>query len=338
MSLRHMFVASCFVVSLSCASLAEDLSSLKNRLFEERPAKARLFDCYSYADRAKFWPQRKASLQAIVDEYPNSQYADDAAVILACGRYDIEKDAEGAIVALNQVIKNFPDGRSILEPIWAAPLGCRFDWTWTRAMRSFSNLSEYRNTRKRSVDDRAPHIVKGELDALAYFNHLTEFPVYTRDIVRLYISTILRTLDRFDEAALELEKVTREIERFSKTVQEDYVAALEGEGNSFIQVLYRPNHVGYQTLVFCYRQSGKHDKALRTLDAYASVVDRGPNYALIQQVGDMYKEFGLAGKAREHYELALNTVNLCISKEQDRSERLVELRQSAASLRHKMEE
>lgn len=205
---------------------------------------------YPYAEHQKHWPERKTGLEQIVNKYPDSQWADDAALILACGKFEFEGraglddlqgnseayakgyfgNAEEAIKDLRTIIDSYPHAKSIIDPVWFAGLGCKFNGVWLSSQGGLVSLNSDGTIQTSKPFDRSGAIPQKHKEVLAYFDHLEKYPVYTKHIAHLFISEILGHQGKFSEAASELEKVLSDLSEFEKAVKADNVAANGPDG------------------------------------------------------------------------------------------------------------
>ena len=280
-----------------------------------------LLDGY-FSTANEHWRSRKASLQKITNEFPNSQWADDAALILACGKFEFENDAEGAILALSDIISRYPNGNTIISPWWVAGSGCRFDNIWEMAQGSLSYHNRDGSIRKGRPFDAHGYMSQDRKEILAYFDHLNKYPVYTKDVARIFISEILLHQGRFSDAALEYETLLSD-PQFSKAVQEDAVAASQVNGY-LIKNIDRPQYRAYIALVESYKKLGKSERIIAETDKLAAVVNHGANIGIVKRVGETYDEIGLESKARSQYQIALGKLNNLIDIDKKRTKLLRE--------------
>jgi tetratricopeptide (TPR) repeat protein len=254
-----------------------------------------LFDSYRGPGESKErWPRRKESLLSIIKQHPGSQWADDAAVILACGMFEYEGNANAARSALKTIIVKYPEGKTIIEPYWFIGLGCRLDKTWMRATSATED----------GAFDSDSTISQQEKDFLTYFEHLEKHPKYTKDIVHIFTANILAYQGDYYSASLELKEVTREQQRYAKAIRADSQIALEINGMQLKEII-RPDQLAHLQLIACLDKLGKPKMALEALETYAGIINAGTSFSAIEQVGDLYKEHNLIEKAKKQYERTL---------------------------------
>ena len=70
--------------------------------------------------------ERIAQLREAIQKYPNSPFADDAALLLARAYFLYIGDTDKAIAALRDVVKKYPDGKWIAED----PVVLSDIWRW----------------------------------------------------------------------------------------------------------------------------------------------------------------------------------------------------------------
>ncbi len=300
-----------------------------------------LLEKYFAAEHQKYWPERKTALEEIVSEYPNSRWADDAALILACGKFEFEGkkgiddlksnseaytqgyfgNAKEAIKELRNIIKKYPNEKTIVSPWWLAGAGCRFDGVWIYTIGRLSFLNRDGSIREGRPFDKKGSISQQDKEVLAYFDHLDEYPVYTKDIAQLFITEILGHQGKFSDAALELEKVLSNISEFEKEVKADNVAASDPNG-FLVRGLFRPEYRAYISLIGCYEKQEDAEKIVARTDILSPIVNQGAHYGMIRRVGEIYEKYGLRLKAKSQYQLALTKVNEYVLADRERSKHL----------------
>jgi tetratricopeptide (TPR) repeat protein len=306
-------------------------------MIDEAPIWKNLLVNYFYADHQKFWPEKKKALQQIVNQFPDSQWADDAELILACGKFEYEGkqgidnlttnadayakgyfgDANEAIKDLRNIINKYPNAKTIISPWWAVGYGCTFDGIWEMNQ---SSLRRY--NRDGSIRGGIPFgTSQQEKEVLAYFNHLDKYPILTKDVAITFIAEIYGHQKKYKEGAEELEKVIANTDQLTKTLQADRITATDANG-FLIRGIDRPEYRAYISLVGCYEILKNTEKATATTDSFASIVNQGPNYGMMKRIGEFYDKHGLKEKAKSQYQQALNRINEDIVADMERSKHL----------------
>ncbi|NLW84706.1 MAG: hypothetical protein GXY41_09950 [Phycisphaerae bacterium] len=294
---------------------------------------------YPYAEHQKHWPERKTGLEQIVNKYPDSQWADDAALILACGKFEFEGkagvdelqsnseayakgyfgNAEQAIKDLRTIIDSYPHAKSIIDPVWFAGLGCKFNGVWLSSQGGLVSLNSDGTIQTSKPFDRSGAIPQKHKEVLAYFDHLEKYPVYTKHIAHLFISEILGHQGKFSEAASELEKVLSDLSEFEKAVKADNVAANGPDGVLIKRGLDRPEYKAFSALIGYNEKAGDHEKVVPITDKYAPIINQGAHYQMIRHIGEIYEKHGLRLKAKSQYQIALDKIQLFSGLKQEAS-------------------
>jgi len=282
------------------------------------------------AEKQASWPERKTALEKVITEFPNSRWSDDAALILAIGIYEFEGktgldelkstleardqgyfgDAEKAIGELNTIVEKYPNEKTILSP-WLVP-GCgpQLDnhWMMARASLPFDKHGKF------SQQDR---------EYLVYFDHLEKFPVYTKDVAKLYIAGLL-TFQKDDmPSSIEvLEEILSDTVEFKLAVIADKSRALEEYAHLIRIGIERPQYIAYRGLITLYRAQGRKEEMVSLTQSFAEIVNQGINVPIIEEVGKVYDELGLTNKAKQQYQSALDTLEIVIDLDKQRKVRL----------------
>lgn len=291
-------------------------------MIKEAPIWKNLLKNYGYAEHKKYWPERKAALETIVNQVSDSRWADDALLILACGKAGFENDTVGAIADLRNVVKEYPKAQTIVV-YWDPDIGCVFDQTWLMWRGGLVFLNPDKTIRIAKPFDRDDEISQMENEALAYFGHLEKYPRSTKVMARLFMAEILaRKKGDVQGAIAVLEEITADAAGYlAATVQADGIAALKPDGYH-IRTLYRPELGAYFSLIGRYEELGKIDKAIAKADEFAGIANKAPRWDIIKRLGEFYNRHNLKGKAAAQYRLALTKVKEYIEADRERSKRL----------------
>lgn len=289
------------------AGIIEDVAKWNKIELEEQAVKLLLSVKSDELKTLNNWPERKEALQMIVQQHPESRYADDAWLKLACGKYEYEGDTEGAIKILEDVIDKFSTETTNLDPMWAVGHECEYNFQWTMATRyKFALMNGY-NQSNNKQDMMKQYREEPYLVSVAYLNHLEQYPIMTSEVARLYMATILIHEQRYEKAINQLEMLTDKTEQNPGKVQADIVA-VTGQYNELIRSINRPYYLAARMLAGCYKNINNTIEMKKHLDAFASVVNQGYLYEIIEQVGDMYDEAGFTKQANVQYESAIKTI------------------------------
>jgi len=321
-------LAACIIFVLPAWSDGENASASSERwdlrmINEARINRARIWDNllthYGNSRHKETWPDRRAALQEVVAEHPYSQWADDAALLLACGRYEFEGDRDGAIRSLRAVAERYPDGHSIVDSsYWPIGEGCRLDAVWVHNQGSLVHLNPDGGIRKTSPYDRFGAMHPRDEGILAYFAHLERYPIYTKDVANLFIAWILINEKDRPGAVAALKTVIADANEMTRVARADRIGASE-PNCYFVKGVYRPEYSAYTSLMLCYETLGDTEKAIATADACAAIVNQSHRYSMMCTLGRFYKRNGLRSKARAQYQRALQRIEGFIEAERKRS-------------------
>lgn len=276
---------------------------------------------YAYADHNKFWPDTKASLQQVLTNWPDSRWADDAALMLAGGKASFENDPAGAINDLERIISEYPNGKTVVVG-WNSNRGCYLDETWIFCRAGLVSLDSDGSVRFSRPFDRDDKISQKEEEALAYFEHIHKYPRSTKVTAQLVMAQIKAQNDNIAGAIEVLEEVTSNCaEYFAATVHADKIAASEKDGYH-IRHLQRPEFKAYIFLIGYYEGKGKPEKAITTVDEFTRFANDSPRWDIIKRLGKFYDKHGLETKARAEYQLALTTIKNHMKLQRERNRHL----------------
>lgn len=307
------------------------------RMIQEAPMWMPLVVDYAASPRVKHWPERRAAIEKIVKEYPDSRWADDAALVLAGGKASFENDISGAIADLKKIIENYPNGDTIVGG-WGPEWGCSLDATWLRARGGLVTLHPDDTIRSARPFDRDGRISqRHHREYLAYFEHRARYPVATKIAAKFIIARIFYHTGDIEAAISTLEEIVSDSRAYiDEMVRADGEAALEPYGYH-IRMLTRPELAATLYLREHYEQLGKNDKALATLDRCAHIANHAPRWDIIKLLGQIYEKHNLTEKAQVQYRRALQVVNKYMELDKERSSQAgfaVPLRQEAEKIKN----
>lgn len=289
-------------------------------MINEAPIWKNLLVCYYYAEHRKHWPRRKAALEKVLDRFPKSRWADDAALILACGKAGFEDDPNGAIKDLQEIGNQYPNSGTVVVA-WQPKAGCGLDGTWLMWRGGLVVLNKDGTIRIAWPFDRYGRIYHLEKEALTYFEHLEKHPRRTRVLAQIFISHILAYKGDFSGAIIALKKVAVNSGGLANTLRADAIAGLQPTGY-YIRNLFRPECEAYMSLINYYGREGQTNKALKKADELAALVNRTPNWHIIKRLGTFYEKRGLSIKAVEQYRLALVGIKQHMQADKERYKHL----------------
>lgn len=286
-------------------------------MIEEAQIWKPLLNRYLYADHLGSWPERKAALESIVAQYPDSQWADDAALILACGRYEFEWDVEGSIRALRDIGRIYPQEKTVVTPWWTVGEGCHFDDVWLMSQGGLVFLDPDGTVRSVKPFDRHGVIAPMDQAVLVYFEHLEDYPRWTKTAAGMFLAQILSEQGDIAGAISALEAITVLDTNVSGAVARADAEASLGPYGCHLQDLIRPEHEAFFWLMGLYERQGEPEKAMSTADAFAACANQGPYRHAMKRLGAFYRDHGFAQKARTQYQSALFWINTYIEAHRD---------------------
>ncbi len=256
---------------------------------------------YSSVNSAN-WPERKSQLEKVINQFPTSQWADDAILILVGEQAVIDGNTESAIAALRQVMESYPLEDTIVAG-WSRDQGCRLDHFWL--MSTVPLLSR----------SRSGHRGDQWLEIIAYFEHLEKYPRRTVDVAQLMIAQMLYSQRNVKGAIAELEAIIdREADLRTIVVADNQLAKRPNAhlvksytSYGFRQEVTRPQYSAYRYLMPLYQSQSEVKKAIAIGLELANVASPDGRYwSMNRLVGDLLAKNGRWAKAAEQYQLAVN--------------------------------
>ena len=184
--------------------------------------------------------------RTIVADHGGSRWVDDAKMALACGVAEFESDVPGAIRLLDQVIVDYPKGRTV---IIGCPkgFGCEFDRTWVMAQGGLVFLNDDGTVRHaKPFGDTNGKIGETEKEFLAYLGHLKRHPRKTAVVARLLQAEILFHAGQEERSASVLDRIIVDARpTIAQTAAADRSAA-QGRYGWLICGLWRPEYQAWR--------------------------------------------------------------------------------------------
>lgn len=277
------------------------------RMIEEAQIWKKLLVNYFYAEHRRFWPERKKALEEILAKFPESRWADDAALVLACGKASFEDDLNGAIAELEKVAEKYPTGHTIVV-LWDPQDGCRYDDTWLAWQGSLVFLNPDGSVRTTKPFQRHGEISHLEKESLNYFHHLDKFPRSTMVTAQLFISQMLALKGDLAGAAAVLEEIVTVAGNYlPKLNRADRLAASQPGGYHIRNFDTRPEYRAYISLIGYYEKLQQLDKANATAEKLiSSCTQDGWFWKINRYIGDYYQRHEAGALAEKQYRLALD--------------------------------
>ena len=283
------------------------------QMIEEAPIWHRLKIHYFSDPIEKYWPQRKTALQTVINQFPASRWADDAALMLAGGQASIEGDRAGALITLRQVMANYPDRNTVVVG-WAPDIGCALDRTWLGTTVLLSPSGSVTESRP---FDRYGGISKEKLEILAYFEHLEKYPRRTIDVAQLIRAQIWAEGGDFKGAIAELEAIIDKSAELKTLVAIDEQVTRPNITHSApvrivpflvrLRGVARPQYSAYRYLMHLYQSQKDVKKAMAVGLELANIASPdGREWFINRVVGNLLAQNGRWAQAEEQYQFAVN--------------------------------
>ncbi len=291
-----------FALSQSCKTAEEPDLRWDKQMIAEAPIWQKLLaGCWLGSEER--WPEKKSALEQITDKWPDSQWADDAALMLAGGKAAFEDDPNGAIDDSRQIIRMYPDDNTVVVQ-WAPQQGSVLDPTWVHYARALVLLNPEGTIRKSYPFSSPGRLSFSEKEQLAYFEHLDKYPRKTATVAKLIIAQIYAYNNDLKHATGVLENIV-DPQQYQTLLKADAAAGSTPHGTYIRRGLGRTQFHAYMSLITLYKWQGESEKAIATADEFSSLITNPPNYRLLKVLGDWYAEHGLKTKAKTQYKHAL---------------------------------
>ena len=276
-------------------------------MIKEAPIWKNLLVDYPLADHRKYWPERKKALEKVLHEHPDSRWADDAALMLACGKASFEGDKAGAVSDLKKIASRPDPGQTIVTS-WSPDGGCRVDEIWLMWQGSLVFLNPDGSVRIAKPFDKDGRISPLEQEVLDYFSHLDRYPSSTRVTAQLFAAEILESMNNRADAVTVLENIVSNAEGYLAVLSRaDQAAASQASGYYLRSLVRRPEYRAYLSLIRLYELQHKTDKAIEKADTLVKLSSSdGWLWSVNKQIGDVYDRTGQPGKAEAQQKLALS--------------------------------
>ena len=224
-------------------------------------------------------PRREKNLREVLSRHPESEYADDAALLLARARFFYHDDAKGAIEDLYKVISRYPKGtwfaenRLFLEYAVVSNVmrGGRPRRGWHNWLPS---LEKIKKMGKAGEDEmRRWRRVQEEL---CYWKYWKEHPNLTRDEARYWIAWIIikgDLRDRFPEAEQNLRQLVelRRPKDARRTPRDQEAARRREHGTGITRWMFRTERKAHLFLIEWLVYQKKFDFAKAAASDYAKL-------------------------------------------------------------------
>jgi tetratricopeptide (TPR) repeat protein len=264
-------------------------------------------------------PYRKKNLKKLLSLYPDTEYADDAVMLLARAKFFYDNDAKGAIKDLYKVISKYPkddwiaEDPQFLEHAMISSLKRgktkngepRTNGWFGRYVPSLQEIEKMPESphRKNTISLAIRHHEK-----LTYFKHLDEYPNLTADEARYWIAKIIiyaKLTDRYDEAISNLQKVVN-AHKVDKRAEIDLFESKKTNGRLIWERFPRTERKSHVEIIDLYMKMQDFSKAKEAAEDYISLHKGHVSvYNVHLKAGQAYEFLGDWDKVAEHFEKLL---------------------------------
>jgi len=328
MKIRIIIILLAIVFGLKAqVNLQENISTneqWENSIINDALIWRNLLIKHSLANRTQYWNERQQAFNSIITHYPNSNWADDASLMLIGERAVINGDISTAISNLRSLIINYPTQSTIVTG-WDYSRGCEISETWLMYAPSlaFANENDSVIARPYNRDGRISIV---EHEQLAYFNNLENNPQLTKDVARYIIALMLKQNNDIDGAINELEILLSDYPDLSILRNADYTAYQNQYGYLIGAVppydsspIWRVQYSASVLLINLYIQQNNIEDATKIADKLsAEVTPDGWYWDLNRYLGDFYAKNNKTNKATLEYDRAIQGINNKIVRDTER--------------------
>lgn len=271
---------------------------------------------YAKENGSLYWPEKEKAFQKVLSDYTDSQWADDAELLMAGEKALIDHNLDGAITALREVIKRYPTASTIIDN-WDSKRGCHIGEVWLMWAPGLVILNKDRSIRIAFPFDRNSQISLLEKEALTYFDHIEKYPQKTKDVAQFIIAAMLWEIGKADEAISELQKLLAEYPDLSKIRNIDFETAktedgyLIGHEPPFDALpIWRIQYSASIFLINLYLHSGRIEEALSICSKLGSECSPDGWYWNINKfIGNIYAKYDKPALAKEQYDISISGIN-----------------------------
>jgi hypothetical protein len=270
---------------------------------------------YIYEDRILHWPKRKQALTKVIVDFPNSKWADDAALLLAGQQAVLDNNLDVAILGLREIIKKYPLENTIVVS-WNSLKGCQINEGWLMWAPSLVAFNVDFSVRATFPFDKDGIISILEAEVLTYFEHLERYPQRTKDVAQYIIALMLRQKGDIAGAISELEDLQIAYPDLSKIRTIDFEAAkkenghlIESEPPFDATPIWRVQYTASLLLIDLYLMQKNKDKVLdlsKRIELECS--PNGWYWNINKYLGNIYSQFNLLELASEQYDLSIKGI------------------------------
>jgi|GEM_PF-4788262 len=263
--------------------------------------------------------QREKDLKELLSKYPHSEYADDAALLLARAKFFYHNDVAGAIEDLYKVISEYPKGTWIAEDILFLEFAMISNMTkagkpreggWFGRIPSLQDIEKIPEGPRRDMAMERSAMVE---ERLAYFEHWEKYPNLTSEEAHYWIAKIIiyaGLTDRYDEAIKNLQTIVH-THRADKRAEIDFREGKKQNGRLIWRRLLRTERKSHVELIDLYMKTQNFSQAAQYAQEYVAL-HKGHKtcYEVYRKAGESYEALGRWHKAVENYNGFLSYPNI----------------------------
>lgn len=284
---------------------------------------------YLELEDSLYWLEREQALIKVINEFPESRWADDAALFLSTEKAIIENNLDTAIVELKEIINKYPEGNTIIST-YNGKFGCLINKTWLMWASSRVFLNEDFSIRTSFPFNKDGVISILENEALSYFAHLEKYPQKTKDVAQYIIALTLYQKGDINGAISELKAIIDRYPDLAKIRKHDFEAAkkkngylIEFEPPSDRTPIWRIQYAASLKLITLYSQQGNIEKfKYFSSKIVEEVSPDGWYWNINRYIGKLYAKNELPKLALNQYNLSMIGIQEKIEKQGIRMEAL----------------
>jgi len=293
---------------------------------------------YNCTDITSCWTDRQTALKKVINEFPKSQWVDDAILMLIGDQAIVDNDVDNAIVKLREIQKQFPIESTIVDG-WHYQRGCYINETWLMCAPGLVVRDENDNVIKTYPFDRDSIMDYLETETISYFDHLNKYPQRTKDIAQYIIALMYLKNGDVESAINELEVLLTEKD-LRKIRNIDFEASKKPNGGFIestppfdVAPLWRVELASCQLLINLYSKQNQID---RLIEVSSKIVNEfspdGWYWQTNKNLGDIYAKHKYLKKANEQYDLSIKGIK---QRSKNHAERMQHLYEKGLAIKSK---
>lgn len=315
--INYIFLSIVFLI-ICISIVAQTMNDNHNRwdlkIINESDIWKNLLVNYNCVDITSCWSDRQKALNKVINEYPKSQWVDDALLMFTCDKAIIDNNLDNAIVKLREIQKKYPSEITIIDG-WHFQRGCYINATWLMNAPGLVVRDENDIVIKTYPFDRDSILDDLELETLAYFTHLDKYPQFTKDIVQYIIALMYLQKGDIEKAINELEVLLSEKDLQNirhidfEESKKPYGNLLESVPPYNVAPLWRVELASCQLLINLYSKQNQFDKLIEVSSKIVNEFSPdGWYWHANKNLGNIYAKHKFLIKANEQYDIAINGI------------------------------